>query len=162
MKKSVLFILLISTRLHAATQEVKTCRPPLKEFTVAQLSYADTDLFKVYSQEIKAFKNRGVDESGISLALQIQNTLELSKLQNRPLSIKSGVVKAADAAAILKSIFSHPVISAKASLRYDPAMQIGFCFGRAANRHASLLCRAHKAPCRARCRQEKLIRCSTT
>lgn len=129
-----LFLIFVATQVRAHSP--KTCRSPLKEYAASPLSYADTDLFKIYSEELKILKSSGANEETLSSALQIKNKLEFQNLKKRS---PSRGVKIEVAEALLKSIASHPVVSAKALLRYDPTSQTGFCFGRAAYVHIELM-----------------------
>lgn len=134
----------------AALANPKKCISPLDSTSIHNFKF-DQDLFYTYFEEVKEITSnlsKNLDHkqqaSEISRALQQRNKDEvaafLKSRSNIDITQNSGRINLQKAIQIFNSIFTHPVVGEKASLKYEKySQELGLCFGRAAYVHFELL-----------------------
>ncbi len=129
-------------RLPAVGKPLKSCELPFFLPVSTSLPVFDLDLFQIYENEIKELKS--LQKAALSAALQAKNQAAIAEFYNKNKSVEALTSqtdrpKKNQTKQILQSLINHPVIGEKAAQKYDPANEIGFCFGRAAYVHFQLL-----------------------
>lgn len=95
------------------------------------------NLFRIYNGELKELRRTNPSKKELSAEIQKRNLAAFAALPPPP-ETTHGITKAV-ATSILGSMQTHPVVGETALSRYDPELEVGFCFGRAVYAHWELL-----------------------